>query len=119
MRNSVFHSPFLVEASWGTRHFVPLLLETGFYLARTADSCRSSFCLGEGQVMSFEDVIVMSPVTIPSSILIVDGSAPDLLSMVALTRTLPRSRDGRADPFHVAPSVAMNGLPCSPLCLVK
>ena len=35
MRNPVFDFPLLV----GTRHFVPLLLETGFYLACTADSC--------------------------------------------------------------------------------
>ena len=60
-----------------------------------------------------------SDVTIPSLILIVNGSGPDLLSMVAFTRTLSPSRNGCPDPFHVAPSVAMIGLPCSPLCLVK
>ena len=113
MRNSVLDSPLLVEASSETRHFVPLRLKTGFYLACTA--CRSSFSLvgRQSHVMSFEDV------TIPSLILIVYGSGPDLLSMVAFTRTLSPSRNGRADPFNVAPSVAMIGLPCSPLCLVK
>ena len=55
MRNSVLDSPFLVEASSETRHFVPVRLKTGFYLACTA--CRSSF-LWEGKVMSFDDVII-------------------------------------------------------------
>ena len=72
MRNSVFDSPLLVEASSETRHFVPLRLKTGFYLACTA--CRSSISLVGRQVMSFEVVIIMSPVIIPSLILIVYGS---------------------------------------------
>ena len=41
MRNPVFDSSLFPEASWETRHFVPLLRKTGFYQACTADSCRS------------------------------------------------------------------------------
>ena len=117
MRNSVLDSPLLVEASSETRHFVPLRLKTGFYLACTA--CRPSISLVGRQVMSFEVVIIMSPVTIPSLILIVYGSGQIYFQWLPSIGPCCLLGNGCADPFHVAPSVAMIGLPCSPLFLVK
>ena len=117
MRNSVLDAPLLVEASSETRHFVPLRLKTGFYLACTA--CRSSISLVGRQVMSFEVVIIMSPVTIPSLILIVYGSGQIYFQWLPSIGPCCPLGNGCADPFHVAPSVAMIGLPCFPLCLVK
>ena len=111
VRNSVLDSPLLVEASSETRHFVPLRLKTVHSVSVIILPC--------GKAKSCHLKMWSSDVTIPSLILIVYGSGPDLLSMVAFTRTLSPSRNGCADPFHVAPSVAMIGLPCSPLCLVK
>ena len=79
----------------------------------------SVIILPSGKAKSCHLKMWSSDVTIPSLILIVYGSGPDLLLMVAFTRTLSPSRNGCADPFHVATSVAMIGLPCCPLCLVK
>ena len=95
MRNSVFDSSLLLEASSETRRFVPLLRKTVFTRRAQLTSVGHHSLLYGRQVMSFEDVIIMSPDTIASSILIIYGSGPDLLSMVPFSRTLSRSANGR------------------------